>query len=141
LLRFARGKTGAELADELDVSPQQVSNWELGQHSPNPENLNKIINTLGLNKLDQDNKAIQYLRSASSKQDLMNLEELRSCKFGELLNYLRILKGVDQKEIGKQLYCVPQTVSKIINNDLSLDTQQVEKLIVLLDLSENSALA
>lgn len=46
--RKAMGLTGAGLAKALDVSRQQVSNYEKGKQSPSPEVMQKITETLGI---------------------------------------------------------------------------------------------
>lgn len=44
--RLVRGFTISRLAEEIGVSKQAISQFELGEHTPKPENMMAIINTL-----------------------------------------------------------------------------------------------
>lgn len=48
LRRKALGLTQEELAEQLDVSPQMISNLELGKKAIRPENLARVCGILGL---------------------------------------------------------------------------------------------
>lgn len=48
LRRKALGMTQEELAEQLDVSPQMISNLELGKKAIRPENLARVCDILGL---------------------------------------------------------------------------------------------
>ncbi|MDO4369291.1 MAG: helix-turn-helix transcriptional regulator [bacterium] len=45
-LRKQNGLSQEQLGDKLNVTRQTISNWELGETSPNLEQLKKLSNTL-----------------------------------------------------------------------------------------------
>lgn len=52
LLRKSRGMSQQELADEIGVSRQAVSKWEVGSASPSLDNVNAISNIVTHIKLE-----------------------------------------------------------------------------------------
>lgn len=73
-LRKEKGFSQEYMAEKINVSRQTISNWELGETSPNPEQLlllSKILETsvdnlLGNNMIFKDsNEKINYISSGS----------------------------------------------------------------------------
>lgn len=82
--RVYRGKTIAELADEVQVSKQSISQYENGKANPSLETLLKLISALGFPRdyfYEQDNKSIKvgttYFRAllSTNKKDRLSQEE------------------------------------------------------------------
>lgn len=46
LARESRSLTLAQLAEKIDSTPQQISQWERGEVRPNSENITKLLNAL-----------------------------------------------------------------------------------------------
>lgn len=66
-LRKQKGLSQEKLAEEIHVARQTISNWELGETSPNPEQLKLISKTLNVS-IDRllDNEAFCYSNENSS---------------------------------------------------------------------------
>ena len=47
-LRKERGLSQEQLGEKINVTRQIISNWELGEASPNPEQLKKISKILNI---------------------------------------------------------------------------------------------
>ncbi|EGL18109.1 MULTISPECIES: XRE family transcriptional regulator [unclassified Paenibacillus] len=82
--RVYRGKTIAELADEVSVSKQSISQYENGKVNPSLETLLKLISALGFPReyfYEQDNENIKvgttYFRAllSTNKKDRLSQEE------------------------------------------------------------------
>ncbi|MBE9913672.1 helix-turn-helix domain-containing protein [Paenibacillus donghaensis] len=82
--RIYRGKTIAELADEVQVSKQSISQYENGKANPSLETLLKLISALGFPRdyfYEKDNKSIKvgttYFRAllSTNKKDRLSQEE------------------------------------------------------------------
>ncbi|GJM78296.1 hypothetical protein HMSSN139_07920 [Paenibacillus sp. HMSSN-139] len=82
--RVYRGKTIAELADEVLVSKQSISQYENGKANPSLETLLKLISTLGFPReyfYEKDNESIKvgttYFRAllSTNKKDRLSQEE------------------------------------------------------------------
>ncbi|MEF3305334.1 helix-turn-helix domain-containing protein [Paenibacillus sp. GYB003] len=82
--RIYRGKTIAELADEVLVSKQSISQYENGKANPSLETLLKLISTLGFPReyfYEKDNESIKvgttYFRAllSTNKKDRLSQEE------------------------------------------------------------------
>lgn len=60
-LRKKKGLTQEELSEKIDVTRQTISNWELGETNPNPEQLKKLSKELNISideLLDNDIKDV-----------------------------------------------------------------------------------
>ncbi|MCY9591054.1 ImmA/IrrE family metallo-endopeptidase [Paenibacillus chitinolyticus] len=82
--RIYRGKTIAELADEVQVSKQSISQYENGKANPSLETLLKLISALGFPRdyfYEKDDKSIKvgttYFRAllSTNKKDRLSQEE------------------------------------------------------------------
>src|SRR5690606_30758070 len=82
--RVYRGKTIAELADEVLVSKQSISQYENGKANPSLETLLKLISALGFPReyfYEKDNESIKvgttYFRAllTTNKKDRLSQEE------------------------------------------------------------------
>lgn len=70
-LRKKKGLTQEELAEKIDVTRQTISNWELNETSPNPEQLKKLSKELNVSideLLDNDIKDILVEKVSSTEK-------------------------------------------------------------------------
>ena len=74
-LRKKKGLSQEELGERLDVTRQTISNWELGETSPNPEQLKKLSKELNISideLLDNDVQSV-LIEKVSNTEKLAGL--------------------------------------------------------------------
>jgi len=93
--RQARGLTGAMLAELIQVTPQSVSHYERGRHSPSPEMLGRIADILNMpmpyfsRQLDPEQSSPIFWRGRSTAtRAARDRAEIRLIWIHAILDYL-----------------------------------------------------
>ena len=117
-LRKKQGLSQEELGERIDVTRQTISNWELGETSPNPDQLKKLSKELNVSideLLDNDIKSV--LEEKVSNTEKLSGTILALLKFFLLMFVIGVaIVGVfllfrifDKRETGRELdktiYC------------------------------------
>ena len=88
-LRKKNGLSQEQLGEKVEVTRQTISNWELGETAPNPEQLKKLSKAF--------NVSIDEILDNESKEFLMNKISNTERLAGMII---KILKVIDHKVIG-----------------------------------------
>lgn len=138
-LRLSTGLTQEVFAARAGVHPQSIDEYERLGVTPILLNLEGIMRAAGL---DPDGKPAQLLRLQREGLGEKSVEDLQTCTFGELMRYLRVLKGA-KTYFGEEIGYSSSTgvISGIELEHFSMREEAVEAFINWLDLAPNSALA
>jgi transcriptional regulator with XRE-family HTH domain len=139
LLRLYNLQKKTEFANDAGINGTYLSEIELGHREPRPSTLNQLITA---SSLDPEGIPAQIIRLINEKRDPMSLTELQTCSFGEIMQYIRQLKGLSPRNLGNLLR--PRKLNGVIVNiekskkinDKELD----KKIIAALGVNPKSAL-
>lgn len=109
-LRLAEARTKIDFAKRAQSGITSQSEYEAGIKPPQLSTLERMIET---SVLDTDSKAAQLLRLRCKGEEALTDEQLKTITLGKLIKYLRILKGANQKILGKALGYDQDAISKI----------------------------
>lgn len=73
-LRKEKGLSQEKLAEKVNVTRQTISNWELGETSPNPEQLILLSKALGKSIDDLVGNEIEQPKSKEKEESTKNLK-------------------------------------------------------------------
>lgn len=99
-LRLACGFGQEALADNADISKEKLRRNEKGRQTPQFRNINKFIEAVGLKK---NSKPAQLVRLKKEGILPMTHDQLRTFDIGDIVKYLRVVKGLTQNELAIKL--------------------------------------
>lgn len=82
-LRKIKGFSQEKLGEEIDVTRQTISNWELGETSPNPEQLKKLAKVF--------DKTVDELIGNETKEELSRKISNTERLAGIIIKILKVL--------------------------------------------------
>lgn len=137
-LRESEGMSRDQVAQESGISDTEIYEIEAGLRKPNLNTLNMLIS---VQILDSQGKAAQMLRLQSYNRDIMTIQALQFAPIGKVIQYLRILKGVTQQEMARDLGRVPLTIKRWEGGKVNIPVEGLEEVISWFGIDENSSLA
>lgn len=74
-LRKQKGISQEQLGEQIDVTRQTISNWELGETSPNPEQLKLLSKTLdvSIDELLDNERKDELINKVSNTENLAGI--------------------------------------------------------------------
>jgi transcriptional regulator with XRE-family HTH domain len=146
-LRISRGMTFLDFAEETGVSVSTLKAAEKGT-LPFPDNLNQMMKGA---RVGLESRPAQYLRfqrahlAAPSEelfQNVWSVEELQTRSLGQIMRYLRTLRGETELQVAIKLhYTESNNISDRELGKVSVTQQDVNNFIKQLDLEPDSTLA
>lgn len=141
--RVYRGKTIAELADEVSVSKQSISQYENGKANPSLETLMKLISTLGFPReyfYEKDNESIKigttYFRAllSTNKKDRLSQEEKTKilAKIYHTLNQFVQFPRINIPPRQEELNDI-ETIAQYTRNYWNLGVDPVSNMVYVLE--------
>ena len=85
-LRKKNGLSQEQLGEKVDVTRQTISNWELGETTPNPEQLKKMSKAF--------NVSVDEILDNDSKEFLMNKISNTERLAGIIIKILKVIRFV-----------------------------------------------
>jgi len=144
-LRLSTGMSQREFAKKAGIGKVTLWSFEKGYRIPQQNVLELLIITAGL---DSNRRPAQYLRMQrenlaekrqEKKPEVKSFEYLQQCTLGELIRYLRLLKGVSMTQLGKVIGYSKSGVSAI-ERHAPIRGDAIEPLISWLGLPSDSPL-
>lgn len=120
------------LAEKVKVSRQTISNWELGETSPNPEQLAKLadIFNISIDELLGHKVVINNINTISSKKDLALYLLVIIFAIAMVISLIMFFKEKDKHTLKMDLTTQPTTrkATQINNNDTFTRTFKIIKI-------------
>ena len=77
--RKEKGLSQEKLAEKINVTRQTISNWELGETSPNPEQLILLSKSLNISIDELVGNEFEASKSEDKNESLKNLKNIYTC--------------------------------------------------------------
>lgn len=90
-LRKKKGLSQEQLGEKIDVTRQTISNWELGETSPNPEQLKLLSKTLDVSVDDLIDNDIENVILSKVKLTEKQTKSIKKILKGLLIGFITIL--------------------------------------------------